>query len=160
MKHYDKILPYKIAIIISLMVLIALDILNFYGVYTNQFYFSKPDNYIFPILSLVHLVYLYFLWYGIGKTAPHSSKLRNTEFALYVIMIVYIFKIYDSVQALILFPEFVERIVPETFKPVAVLTLTLYCLLTILTITLFRYRKQYVGPYNVESYNEQFDIWK
>jgi hypothetical protein len=160
MKYVSKILPWKTNILITLVILLALNILNFYGVYTNRFYFLKPDNYIFPLLSTVHFLYLYVMWFKIKEDELPDPKMRNIEYALYAIMVVYIFKIYDSVLTLTSFPELVGHVIPPTFKPMATLMLVLYSLLPIFTISLFWYRRNYVGHYNFEDYNNNLNIWQ
>ncbi len=159
MNLLNGILSWKRNTVVTIFVLIALVILNFYGVYTNTFYFLKPDNYIFPLLSLVHFVYLYVIWFKISEIELPDPKRRNLEYVLYAVMIVYLFKIYDSIVVLNSAAEFAEYEVPSTFKPVATATLILYCLLPLLTLLSFWQRKKYVGAYNFENYNDNLNVW-
>ena len=160
MNTISKIITWKRNILASLVVLLVLIALNFYGVYTNKFYFLKPDNYIFPILSLVHFLYLYVVWFKISEEELPDPKMRNIEYVLYAIMIVYIFKIYDSIMLLNSVTEYGEHVIPANFKPVAIVTLVLYSILPILTIYTFWLRKKYVGIYNFENYNDNLNIWQ
>ncbi len=159
MNLLNGVLSWKRNIILSIVVLTALVVLNFYGVYTNTFYFLKPDNYIFPLLSLVHFVYLYVIWFKISEIELPDPKMRNLEYVLYVIMIVYLFKIYDSLQVLISISDFAEYEVPYTFKPVALTTLILYCMLPLLTVLSFWQRRKYIGVYNFENFNDNLNVW-
>ncbi|KAB5491706.1 MULTISPECIES: hypothetical protein [Flagellimonas] len=160
MNTISKIITWKRNILTSLAVLLVLIVLDFYGVYTNKFYFLKADNYIFPVLASVHLLYLYVVWFKISEGELPDPKMRNIEYVLYVIMIVYVFKIYDSAQILGSVKHYEEHVIPMTFKPVATLTLVLYSILPILTIYTFWLRKRYVGVYNFENYNDNLNIWQ
>ncbi|MBO0323269.1 hypothetical protein J0X14_13250 [Muricauda sp. CAU 1633] len=160
MNTLSKIITWKRNILASLGVLFILIVLNFYGVYTNQFYFTKPDNYIFPILSSVHFLYLYVIWFKISEEELPDPKMRNIEYVLYAIMIVYFFKIYDSAMVLNSIETYGEHIIPASFKPMATLILVLYSILPILTLYTFWLRKRYVGVYNFENYNDNLNIWQ
>ena len=160
MNTLSKIITWKRNILASIVVLLTLSVLSFYGIYTNQFYFLKPDNYIFPILSVVHLLYLYVVWFKITEDELPDPKMRNIEYVLYVVMIIYLFKIYDSAMALYSIGGFNEHVIPATFKPMATLTLVLYSILPILTLYTFWLRKRYIGIYNFENYNDNLNIWQ
>lgn len=160
MNTLSKIITWKRNIFASILVLLTLAVLSFYGIYTNQFYFLKPDNYIFPIIAGVHLLYLYVVWFKITQDELPDPKMRNIEYVLYVMMIVYVFKIYDSALVLYSLDGFSEHIIPRTFKPIATLILVLYSILPILTLYTFWLRKRYIGVYNFENYNDNLNIWQ
>lgn len=160
MNLLSNILTWKRNSIIILVILVALITLNFYGIYTNRFYFLKPDNYILPILSIIHFVYLYVVWFKITEKELPDPKMRNLEYALYVLMIVYLFKIYDSATVLASSSDYWEHVIPPTFMPIAILTLAMYILLPLLTLMLFWQRKQHIGVYNFENYNDNLNIWQ
>ncbi|UII79652.1 hypothetical protein [Flagellimonas sp. CMM7] len=160
MNLISSLLTWRRNNIIILIILLALIVLNFYGLYTNKFYFFKPDNYIFPLLSIVHFLYLYVIWFKITEDELPDPKMRNLEYALYAIMIVYLFKIYDSALVLSSISEYQEHIMPVTFMPVGTITLVLYCLLTLFTLMSFWHRKQFIGKYNFENYNDNLNIWQ
>ncbi|SNY99871.1 hypothetical protein [Flagellimonas pacifica] len=155
-----KVLNWKRNSIVLFIILFALVILNFYGIYTNRFYFFKPDNFIFPLLSTIHFLYLYVIWFKITEGELPDPKMRNLEYALYVLMIVYAFKIYDTALILNSFSEYQEHILPYTFKPMGIFTLVLYCLLPLLTLVSFWHRKRLIGEYNFENYNDNLNIWQ
>jgi len=160
MNTISKIITWKRNILASLAVLLVLIILDFYGVYTNKFYFLKAENYLFPVLTIVHLLYLYVVWFKISEGELPDPKMRNIEYALYIIMGVYVFKIYESITVLNSIKEYGEHLIPSTFKPVATISLVLYSILPILTIYTFWLRKRYVGIYNFENYNDNLNIWQ
>ena len=160
MNTLSKIITWKRNILASVAVLLILVVLSFYGVYTNQFYFFKPDNYIVPILTSVHFVYLYVIWFKITEDELPDPKMRNIEYVLYAIMIVYVFKIYDSITVLNSIKTYGEHVIPATFKPMATLSVILYSILPILTLYTFWLRKRYVGIYNFENYNNNLNIWQ
>ncbi len=155
-----KIITWKRNILASIVVLLALIVLSFYGVYTNQFYLLKPDNYIFPLLTSVHFLYLYVIWFKITEDELPDPKMRNIEYVLYAIIIVYVFKIYDSTMVLNSVNVYGEHVIPATFKPMATLSLVLYSILPILTLYTFWLRKRYIGTYNFENYNDNLNIWQ
>ncbi|MBO0340929.1 MAG: hypothetical protein VX798_12055 [Bacteroidota bacterium] len=160
MNNISKIITWKRNILASALVLLTLAILSFYGVYTNQFYFLKVDNYIFPLLTSVHFVYLYVIWFKISEDELPDPKMRNIEYTLYFIMIVYAFKIYDSAVVLNSIDIFDEHVIPATFKPIATLSLVFYSILPILTLYTFWLRKRFIGIYNFENYNDNLNIWQ
>lgn len=160
MNTLSKIITWKRNILASIIVLLSLVVLSFYGLYTNHFYFLKPDNYIFPSLSMVHFLYLYVVWFKISENELPDPKMRNIEYVLYAVMIVYVFKIYDSVSMLVSVNTFSEHVIPTSFKPIATLSVILYSILPILTLYTFWLRKRFVGPYNFENYNDNLNIWQ
>lgn len=143
----------------SIAVLVSLTVLSFYGVYTNQFYFLKADNYIFPALASIHFLYLYVVWFKITEYEFPDPKMRNIEYTLYAIMIVYVFKIYDSITVLNSIDVYGQHVIPATFKPIATLSVVLYSILPVLTLYTFWLRKRFVGVYNFENYNDNLNIW-
>nr|WP_299344775.1 hypothetical protein [Allomuricauda sp.] len=155
-----NILSWKRCILFTLLILLALIVFNFYGLYTAKFYLTKPDNYIFPLLSLVHFLYLYVIWFKITEGELPDPKMRNLEYALYAVMIVYLFKIYDSSLILQSVTDYQEHIVPTTFFPIGTLILTLYSLLFLLTLLSFWHRKRRVGVYNFENFNDNLNMWQ
>lgn len=160
MNAFTKIFNWKVTLLSSAIILILLVVLDFYGVYTDSFYILKPDNYIFPLLSTVHFVYLYVVWFKIREYELPDPKMRNIEFTLYAILLVYFYKIYDSYQILISVSDYDEHVIPATFQPMAILTLVLYGLLPLLTFYTFWLRRKYIGAYNFENYNDNLNIWQ
>ncbi|WP_318308417.1 hypothetical protein [Flagellimonas crocea] len=86
--------------------------------------------------------------------------MRNIEYVLYAIMVVYVFKIYDSITVLNSIKTYGEHVIPGTFKPMATLSVVLFSILPILTLYTFWLRKRYVGVYNFENYNDNLNIWQ
>ncbi|MGX1930291.1 hypothetical protein [Flagellimonas sp. 2504JD4-2] len=157
---FRKIFNWKVVNVITLFILSVLIVLNFYGIYTDRFYFLKADNYIFPVLAAIHTLYLYVIWFKIKEGELPDPKMRNLEYAIYVILIVYAFKIYDSVTVVNSFSEFQEHILPGAFRPISILTLVLYSFLPALTFLSFWHRKRLVGVYNFENYNDNLNVWQ
>lgn len=155
-----KILPWRRCLFVTLLVLLTLIILDFYGLYTAKFYFTKLDNYIFPLLSVIHFLYLYVIWFKITEEELPDPKMRNLEYALYALLVVYLFKIYDTSLIIGSLPDYQEHIVPETFFPIGVLILTLYSLLIMLALLSFWHRKRSIGVYNFENFNDQLNMWQ
>ena len=145
--------------ILSLISLISLSVLDFYGLYTDKFYFFKIDNYIFPILSIVHFIYLYVFWFKISEHELPDPKMRNVEYALYIIFLVYIFKGIEAISILLSYKDFANHIIPSNFLPVAILIVSLHVLLLLITLISFKQRKELVGSYDFDAINNQIDSW-
>ncbi len=150
---------WKLVLVLCVCVLLLLDISNFYGLYSNKFYFQKIDNYIIPLLSLVHFSYLGQFWFKIKENQFGSPKMRNQEYLLYIIVFVYIFKSFDTIYIISSYAEYENSLFPSTFLPIGFLILFLYLTLIGLTLLLFRYRKELIGSYLFDDMNEHVDHW-
>lgn len=155
-----RILPWKRILVMTIVILTSLIVFNFYGLYTNKFYFFKFDNYLFPFLTLVHFGFLYVLWFKIKEEEIADPKMRNIEYALYAICVVYIFKFFDTLFILFSYSEYEDHIIPDTFIPIGSLILVLYVLLMVLTMLAFKYRKDKVGAYDFDDANQHIDSWE
>ncbi|WP_422080277.1 hypothetical protein [Ulvibacterium sp.] len=155
-----RLVPWKRCIYISMVVLGALIVSSFYGLYTNKFYFLKPDNYIFPLLTVAHFTFLYVLWFKITENEVTDPQMRNLEYALYVIFLLYIFKFIESIYILMSYNMYENHIIPKTFIPIGGLILFLHFLLLGLTLLAFHYRKSLIGDYRFDDINRQIDSWE
>lgn len=160
MKFILDVLNWKRSLLLSVTTLGILIILNFYGLYTNKFYFLKFDNYIFPLLTIVHFVFLYVFWFKIKEQEYTDTPMRNLEYSLYVIFLVYIFKTLDTFFILLSYSNYDDYIIPGTFMPIGILMFTLYLFLLLITLVTFRHRKELIGNYNFESMNQNIDSWE
>lgn len=159
MSNLLKLINWKACLILSLIVLPLLIVLNFYGLYTDRFYFFKVDNYIFPLLSSFHFLYLYVIWFKISEREFVDPQMRNLEYGLYAILLVYLFKASDTVYVMLNASRYEEYMLPENFRLMGATILSLQVLLIVLTILLFSHRKRRVGPYNFDNINENIDSW-
>lgn len=153
-------MPWKRCVYVSMFVLGALIVLSFYGLYTNKFYFLKPDNYIFPLLTVAHFTFLYVLWFKITQDEVTDPQMRNLEYALYIIFLLYVFKFFESIYILMSYSMYENHIIPKTFLPIGVLILSLHLLLLGLTLLAFHYRKSLIGNYQFDDINRQIDSWE
>lgn len=160
MNFIKGILPWKRTLFISIAVLLILNIFSFYGLYTNKFYFFKIDNYIFPVLTIVHFIFLYVMWFKIKEDELSDPPMRNLEYSLYIILFVYLYKLLDNLFILISYGEFENHLIPDTFLPLGILIFTLHLLLIGLTLLAFSYRKEVVGNYLFDDMNQHVDSWK
>ncbi len=154
-----RILPLKRSSILSVAILALLIIFNFYGIYTNKFYFFKPDNYIFLLLSTVHFTFLYVLWFKVKEDELTDPKMRNIEYILYGVLLIYIYKVFESIYVLTTYYDYENFVMPSTFLPMGILILALYIMLTGLTLLTFKYRKEHVGKYKFDDINH-IDSWE
>ncbi len=154
-----RILPWKRGLVVSIVTLALLIVFSFYGLYTNKFYFFKFDNYLLPLLTIVHFAFLYVLWFKIREEEIADPQMRNLEYGLYAILLVYFYKLFDTLFILTSSGEFENHVIPATFIPIGVLIFVLYLLLISLTFLAFKYRKDLVGSYNFDDMNH-IDSWE
>lgn len=159
MKAILKIFTLKNVYILSALVILLLVFLNFYGPYTGKLYFFKLDNYIFPVLTLVHLVYLYVLWFKIKEGETTDPQMRNLEYALYVILVVYVYKIFESIYILTTYSEYENHLLPSLFLFLGISILVLHFFLLGLALLMFKYRKERVGDYKFNDM-DHIDSWE
>ncbi|TDS15010.1 hypothetical protein DFQ03_1644 [Maribacter caenipelagi] len=160
MNSIKGLLTWKRTLIVSIVVLFLLNIFSFYGLYTNKFYFFKIDNYIFPILSIIHFVFLYVLWFKIKENELSDPPMRTLEYILYIISLVYIYKLVETMIVLSSYSDFENHLIPGTFLPIGYLMLTLYAALLLVTLLAVVYRKEMVGTYLFDDMNQHVDHWK
>ncbi|MFT6994843.1 MAG: hypothetical protein ACJA1P_001582 [Maribacter sp.] len=159
MKFFYDVLPWKWTLLLSVFVLLFIDIFSFYGLYTNKFYLFKIDNFIVPVLSIVHFVFLYVLWFKIREKELSNPPMRNLEYSLYIIGIVYAYKFFDTLIILLSYTEYENYLMPDTFIPLGLVILFLYFLLLLLTVITIAKRKQLVGTYHFDDMNQHVDNW-
>ena len=155
-----RLFPLRVLLLLSVVLLLTLNVFSFYGIYTHKFYFLKFDNYIFPILSIVHFTYLYTLW---SKRKQHQTPdiyMRNIEYTLYVIYAIYLFKFIESIYRLTTYNDFEIALIPETFFPIGLILVFLYLFLLTITIITFNYRSKVIGAFDFEDLNDHIDNWK
>ena len=160
MNFIKGILTWKRTLILSVGVLALLNIFSFYGLYTNKFYFFKIDNYIFPLLSIVHVVFLYVLWFKIKEDELSDPPMRTLEYVLYIISLVYVYKLIETIIILLSYNDFDNHLIPSTFLPLGYFILLLYVLLLLVTYLAIDYRKKIVGTYLFDDMNQHVDHWK
>ncbi|WP_216785683.1 hypothetical protein [Cellulophaga sp. HaHaR_3_176] len=154
-----RLFPLRVILITSIFLLLTLDVLSFYGIYTNTFYFLKFDNYIFPVLSIVHFIYLYSIWFKIKVNEPGDLQMKNVEYILYFIYLIYIFKFIESIYKLATYTDFEDHFIPETFIPIGVTLVVLYFLLLVITVITFFFRLNKISSYNFDDINNHSDHW-
>ncbi len=160
MRYLWRPSSWKMYLVLTTIVLLTLIVSNFYGLYTDKFYFYKVDNYIFPLLTIVHFSFLQAMHLKVNNKDFSDNQLRNLEYALYAILLVYIFKATDTAYILLSYHEFEAYIIPETFMPFGLSILSVQTLLILLTILSFRYRRQFIGRYNFDQINDKLDSWQ
>ncbi len=160
MNSIFKIMTWKRTIHLSIAILVLLIIFDFYGLYTNNFYLLKPENYLFPLITLIHFTFLYVLNFKIKEDELTDPLMRNIEYMLYGAFLIYIFKTSESLYTLTTYSEFINYVVPVTFLPLGILIFILHLLLLVLTILAVHYRKEMVGEYKFDDMNQHIDTWE
>ncbi len=154
MRFLLRLFTWRITLLLTIICLIALSVFSFYGLFTNKFYFFKFDNYIFPLLTIVHFIYLYVIWFKIKEDEIPDPQMRNLEYAMYVILFVYLYKILETAYTLSCYTDYQEYVIPATFLPLGSIIFVLYILLFGLTIITFKHRKNQIGEYDFEKLNK------
>ena len=132
-------------------------ILNFYGLYTDRFYFFKVDNYIIPLVAIIHLIYLYAVRFKIKESEYPDMQMRNVEFGMYAVLAIYLFKCVETYWILSNSDQFSAQLIPESFVPMGISMLSLQILLVLLTLMTFYLRRQLIGSYDIDYMNENLD---
>ena len=159
MNSIKGLFTWKRTLILSIIVLFLLNIFSFYGLYTNKFYFFKIENYIFPILSVIHLVFLYVLWFKINENELSDPPMRTLEYVLYAISLVYLYKMVETIIVLSSYSDFENHLIPSTFLPLGFVMIALYAVLLLVTFLAVAYRKEMVGTYIFDDMNQHVDHW-
>tara|TARA_R110000796_G_scaffold88850_6_gene192028 strand:+ start:100715 stop:101194 length:480 start_codon:yes stop_codon:yes gene_type:complete len=159
MQMIFRLFPLRPLMILSVILLLTLNVFSFYGLYTNKFYFLKFDNYIFPLLTIVHFIYLYAIWFKAKEHEPPDVQMRNIEYVIYFIYMVYIFKFIESIYKLTTYSDFENDFMPETFIPVGIILVLAHFLLLTVTLLTIIYRKEYIGSYDFEELHDNTDSW-
>lgn len=154
-----SLINWKRCIAFTIATLLLLVVFNFYGLYTNKFYFFKIDNYIFPLLVGIHFVYLYVLKFKIREDEYTDPQMRNLEYALYGVFLVYIFKAMDTLYILLSYGKYQDHIMPETFMTFGITIISLQIFLILLTLIAILHRIRSIGPYSFDNINENIDSW-
>ncbi|WP_276392038.1 hypothetical protein [Eudoraea chungangensis] len=154
-----SLINWKRCIAFTIATLLLLVVFNFYGLYTNKFYFFKIDNYIFPLLVGIHFVYLYVLKFKIREDEYTDPQMRNLEYALYGVFLVYIFKAMDTLYILLSYGKYQDHIMPETFMTFGITIISLQIFLILLTLIAVLHRVRSIGPYSFDNINENIDSW-
>ena len=160
MQFTNRLFPLRVLLLLSAVLLLTLNIFSFYGIYTHKFYFLKFDNYIFPILTIVHFLYLFSLWNKRKQPQTPDINMRNIEYTLYFIYMIYIFKFVESIYRLTTYTDFEIDLIPETFFPIGLILIFMHLFLLIITIITFNYRRKAIGAYDFEDLNDNIDAWK
>lgn len=153
-------MPWKRTIDLSIAILALLIIFDFYGLYTNNFYFSKLDNYLFPVITLIHFTFLYVLKFKIIEDELTDPLMRNVEYMLYGAFLIYVFKTSEVLYTLTTYGEFSNYVLPISFLPLGILIFVLHLLLLVLTVLAVQYRKEMVGEYKFDDMNQHIDTWE
>lgn len=160
MSSPSNLLVPKTNILLTIVVLLALIVLSFYGMYGNTFFFNKAENYIFPLLTLTHFLYLYVLWFKITEREYPDVIMKNIEYIMYGIVLVYGYEIFSTYTILSTHNEFQDHVIPNTFMPMGILIVTLQTILVCLSIWSFAIRKIRVGKYDFDYLNNHLDAWE
>jgi hypothetical protein len=99
------------------------------------------------------------MWFKIEERELSDVPMRNLEYALYVVSLVYLFKIIETVITLLSYGDYDNHLIPETFLPIGIMMLVLYTLLFGMTFLTYSYRKQLVGTYIFDDRNQHIDTW-
>ncbi|MFC4096816.1 hypothetical protein [Euzebyella saccharophila] len=160
MKILETLLPWKRTIYTTIVLIIVLSILNFYGLYTNSFPVLNWENFAFPFFSLIHLLFLYVLWFKIKEYEHTDPQMKITEYLLYAVILLYLFYAFQTLTTLLSSFDFASHVIPNTFWPVGILLFILQISLVALGFMAIHFRKTLVGHYNMDEENQHIDSWE
>jgi|TARA_R110000868_G_scaffold36074_4_gene128474 hypothetical protein len=103
---------------------------------------------------------MYVLWFKITEKEYPDMIMKNIEYVMYGILLVYIYEISESFFILGSQNEFLDHVIPSTFMPMGILTISLQSILVLLTIWSFVIRKQKIGKYDFDYLNNHIDAWE
>ena len=127
--------------------------INFYGLYTHEFYWLKPDNFILPTVILIHLQYQRELQKRIKGTKGVHFLLQKLEFAMYGVVLIYGFELLETAYTLFQSSSYDRALFPETFWTQALIVVSLQIVFAFLTIYSFYLRRLILGPYNFDYFS-------
>ncbi len=159
MQPIYRIFSWKICLRGILLLIPAVIVLNFYGLYSNSFFLFDPVNYGIPFLTLIHLAYLYVFWFKIKEEEFPDPRMRVLEYGVYGVLFFYGMKGAAIIKILASKADFVAHVIPDSFLPMGILILGLHFFLILFSLILFRHRKALIGEYNVDYLNEKIDEW-
>lgn len=148
MKFILRFFSFKVCLLLSVITLVFLVVLNFYGLYSNKFYFNKVDNYIFPVLAVVHLIYLYVLNNRIKRSTSIDSTVLNLEYGLYPAFLIYIYRGAEALINFFSYSKFESSLQSEAFYFTVILISLMYFFLALLSLITFRHRQRILGHYH------------
>lgn len=108
----------------------------------------------------MHFIYLYTLWKKTKVLETADVFLRNIEYMLYFIYMVYLFKFGESIFRIMAYNDFKDEIIPENFIPIGILLMALHFLILVVTPLTFLYRKNTIGEYNFDELHDDIQSWK
>lgn len=149
---------FNVTLIGSIITLLILSVLGFYRPYTGDFYFLKISAYVLPVLAVVHLIFLYVLWFKVKEEELTDIPMRNLEYGLYAIFLFYIYKFYKSIFIMGSFEEFDNHLIPDNFMTIQIIISILFFVLLVLTLASFLIRKYRVGSYNFQN-SDGIESW-
>tara|TARA_Y100000780_G_scaffold231916_1_gene259621 strand:- start:8327 stop:8587 length:261 start_codon:yes stop_codon:yes gene_type:complete len=86
--------------------------------------------------------------------------MRTLEYVLYLISLVYLYKLVETIIILFSYSDFENHLIPSTFLPLGFVILLLYAVLLLVTFLAVVYRKEIVGTYLFDDMNQHVDHWK
>lgn len=151
---------WKYNIFASIVLLMFLIFANFYGLFTDRFYFLKIENYLFPVLTIIHFVYMYVIRFKIVEKDYPDIQMRNLEYCFYIVVVYYLYRIIDLSLLLYIYDRTEGLVLPTTFLPATTTILSAYVVLLLLALHLFKIRSERIGFYQIDYYSEEnLDVW-
>ena len=105
-------------------------------------------------------MYLHGIWDKRKLKHEPDINMRNTEYTLYFIYMIYVFKFLESIYRLSTYNDFANDLIPETFFPMGFILVFLYLILLIITLLTFKYRKSKIGSFDFDDLNDNLDAWR
>ena len=144
---------------VSVVLLISLAVLNFYGMYTDRFYFGQSEGWLFVALGAIHITYMTFLWKKMEAYPVPEWRLKLVEWVMYAVIGVYCFMLTTTIIDMQSTHELKNYIIADSFYSKSYWLISLFSILILLSVRLFFLRKKVLGAYKSFSKSEEIDNW-
>lgn len=88
-----------------------------------------------------------------------DPQMRNLEYVLYGIFLVYLYKAIESIYILSTYWDYEFHVLPSAFLPIGTLIAVLYFSLIGLSLLTLKYRKDRIGDYKFDDMGH-IDSWE
>ena len=156
-------IPAKIELVIEMvltaLILICLGLFNFYGMYTDSFFFLKGEGWAFVGLAAIHVFYLSLILHKMRSYRSSDWGLRISEIVMYVVVAAYGYMLAQVIIELQNTELLTGYVIPDSFYTKSYCLIGLFIGLMLLTIRLFFNRKRAFGPFKSVSVKTDLDNW-
>ena len=157
--HIPPKVELKIELWISLLLLVTLGILNFYGMFTANFYFGQVEDWLFIPLGGVHVWYLFHLRTFLKDHPVSKRRIRGLERIIYFILGFYGYMLISTLVDMQSLRHLENYIIADSFFIKTYGQIGFYSLLILVTLRVFFIRKHLYGSIRNQYLSENLQTW-